>query len=268
MIEKQMRRHASTIRFVCLFYVFVIACAFLWLEDKRRAYDYQAPCSILGELPILVKPDFSSIVSSVERKQAFFAYFELLVDYENDQISQQRYHLKQLTEWAKVGITPPVQCMQLLADLRERYRIADEASPEQALTELLLRVDEVPAALAMVQAAIESGWGQSRFAQQANNFFGQWCFKAGCGLVPLQREEGRYHEVAVFTSPRQSLRAYMLNLNSFSAYSEFRLLRAKLRQNNEPLKALSLSTALSKYSERGQDYIEQVQAMIRANGLE
>ena len=41
---------------------------------------------------------------------------------------------------------------------------------------LLVRVDTVPASLALAQAAKESGWGTSRFAREGYNLFGYWFF--------------------------------------------------------------------------------------------
>lgn len=56
------------------------------------------------------------------------------------------------------------------------------------LDKMLLRVDVLPKALVLTQAANESAWGTSRFAVQANNYFGQWCYRTGCGLVPRERK--------------------------------------------------------------------------------
>ena len=65
---------------------------------------------------------------------------------------------------------------------------------------LLERVDAVALEVALAQSANESAWGQSRFAKQGNNFFGQWCYRKGCGIVPKKRDKGGRHEVAKFKS--------------------------------------------------------------------
>ena len=41
-----------------------------------------------------------------------------------------------------------------------------------------------------MQAANESAWGTSRFARIGLNFFGQWCYSKGCGMVPKRRNTG------------------------------------------------------------------------------
>jgi Bax protein len=162
--------------------------------------------------------------------------------------------------------------LRLLDVLASKYRLeatGTQASATESLQALLTRVDEIPVALVQVQAAVESGWGTSRFSREANNYFGQWCFEPGCGLVPKHRGAGKTHELAVFGHPRESVRAYLLNLNSFHAYSELRAIRKSLRaEEGKALSAQSLLPGLLAYSERGQDYVDQLGAMITANNLE
>jgi Bax protein len=121
--------------------------------------------------------------------------------------------------------------------------------------------------MALAQAANESAWGTSRFAKQGNNLFGQWCFTAGCGLIPQHRSEGKSHEVAKFSSPQASVTSYIHNLNSHSAYQEFRQIRASQRQQFNRLSGQQCVEGLLKYSSRGEEYIQELQAMIRVNKL-
>ena len=51
------------------------------------------------------------------------------------------------------------------------------------LLTLKIRMDEIPVSLAIAQAAKETGWGTSRFAQEGNALFGQWTW-SGEGLKP------------------------------------------------------------------------------------
>jgi Bax protein len=132
---------------------------------------------------------------------------------------------------------------------------------------LLRRVDEVPVALALAQAAIESGWGTSRFVHQANNLFGHWTYRHDRGLVPREREAGKTHRVRIFTTLRSSVQAYLHNLNTGRAYRHLRLLRAILRENDQPLDGEHLAAGLLHYSERGQAYVDEVRTLIRSNHL-
>lgn len=145
------------------------------------------------------------------------------------------------------------------------YKLPVRLFDHQAWTRLLRRVDVIPVKLVLAQAANESAWGTSRFAREGNNLFGQWCFTKGCGMVPIRRAEGASHEVALFTTPAASVRAYMLNLNSGGAYEHFRKIRIGLKRMNKPQSAIVLAAGLEKYSERGRDYVRSIRDMIRGN---
>ena len=51
-------------------------------------------------------------------------------------------------------------------------------------------MDEIPVSLAIAQAAKETGWGSSRFAQEGNALFGQWTW-SGEGIKPLDLEKDK-----------------------------------------------------------------------------
>lgn len=123
----------------------------------------------------------------------------------------------------------------------------------------------MPVELALTQAAIESAWGTSRFARLGNNLFGQWCRKAGCGIVPLRRTAGAKHEVRRFNNARESVRAYLFNLNTHRAYQKLRVQRAALNKAQQPVTASALALTLDKYSERGNAYVQDMLAFIKHN---
>ena len=143
-----------------------------------------------------------------------------------------------------------------------------ETGSEQQFTGLRHKLDVIPPSLILAQAANESAWGTSRFATKGNNLFGQWCFSKGCGLVPRGRAEGASHEVAKFSSPYRSVRAYIQNLNRHPTYQLLRDVRLEDRRDNAPLSGLELAEGLLGYSERGEEYIEEIRAMIHYNNLE
>ena len=210
--------------------------------------------------------NFSSYSAGSERKQAFFEYFVPIIEQENESIRKERMFVTQaslkadsLSWFAKRKVNK----------IANKYRVEpfDYASAKD-WTALLDRVDEIPPALALAQAANESAWGTSRFAVEAKNYFGQWCFSKGCGLVPKARDAGKAHEVAVFDTPAESVASYMRNLNRHSSYSTLREIRLKYRDGNMPLTGEALAQGLVKYSERGPAYVEELISMIRFNKLE
>ena len=107
------------------------------------------------------------------------------------------------------------------------------------LSTLKIRMDEIPVSLAIAQAAKETGWGTSRFAQEGNALFGQWTW-SGEGLKPKEAKEGEDHKVMKFNILQASVRAYQRNLNTHSTYKDFRKARAKLRDSNKPLDSMEL----------------------------
>ncbi|MCH8529719.1 MAG: glucosaminidase domain-containing protein [Saccharospirillum sp.] len=209
-------------------------------------------------------PDFSEIPAGEARKQAFYDYFVPLIKQENQRILADRARLEALIEKGTANTAERAW----LARLAEHYDFEADLEDTADWARLLRRVDGIPPSLAIAQAANESAWGTSRFAVDGNNYFGQWCFVEGCGLVPTSRPEGARHEVAAFRSPAHSVQRYMNNINSHFAYEELRALRARLRAEGKALTGLALSPTLMRYSERGIEYIEELQAMIRFNKLQ
>ena len=138
--------------------------------------------------------------------------------------------------------------------------------PSKDLSTLKIRMDEVPVSLALAQAAKETGWGTSRFAQEGNALFGQWTW-SGQGLKPKEADESEGHKVMKFNVLQASVRAYQRNLNTHKTYKEFRLARAQLRDAGEPLDSIILSKYLDEYAETGQQYVKIIQKIIEQNDL-
>jgi Bax protein len=138
--------------------------------------------------------------------------------------------------------------------------------PSKDLSVLKIRMDEIPVSLALAQAAKETGWGTSRFAQEGNALFGQWTW-SGEGLKPKEADQNQGHKVMKFNVLQASVRAYQRNLNTHSTYKEFRRERAKLRDQGKPLDSVILSQFLNEYAETGNQYVEVLQQIIKQNNL-
>ena len=134
------------------------------------------------------------------------------------------------------------------------------------LSTLKIRMDEIPVSLAIAQAAKETGWGTSRFAQEGNALFGQWTW-SGEGLKPKESEKNEGHKVMKFNVLQASVRAYQRNLNTHSSYKNFREARAELRDIGKPLDSIILVKYLDKYAETGDTYTEVLKKIIEQNNL-
>ncbi|MFQ5345350.1 MAG: glucosaminidase domain-containing protein [Mariprofundus sp.] len=200
--------------------------------------------------------------SAQQKKQRFFAFLKPVIESENARILQQREKLLRLKSESRLSGRQLAWLTQLAAEYD--LAITGQPSPSDWQT-LQARVDMIPVEMALVQAANESAWGTSRFAQQGNNYFGQWCYQKGCGMVPKHRTAGATHEVQRFENVKHSVRTYMNNINTTRAYAEFRNIRQNLRIHKRPLDAEVLVAGLKSYSERGMAYVRIIQSMIRSN---
>ena len=131
---------------------------------------------------------------------------------------------------------------------------------------LKVRMDYVPASLAIAQAAKETGWGTSRFAIEGNALFGQWTW-TGEGIKPAGSDSDDTHKVMKFKILKASIRAYQRNLNTHSSYKNFRMERAKLRDSKKKLDSLLLANYLDRYAETGEEYVRVLKQIINQNKL-
>lgn len=208
-------------------------------------------------------PDFSRYSVVQEKKDAFFTFLYPRIVLANTRVLALRHHL--LTLDNKAPLTEDDNAW--LTQQAERLRVDTSLAPEAVILKLREHLDVIPPSLVMAQAANESAWGTSRFARRGNNLFGQWCFSAGCGIVPAKRSAGASHEVAAFSSPYHSVRAYIQNLNRHDAYQGLRDVRLASRRRGYFPDGIGLATGLESYSERGHAYVEEIQSMIRYNKL-
>lgn len=200
-------------------------------------------------------------------KQNFYAQLLPAIQRQNTLVLKQRLQLEEMA--ARLNGNKPLTIGQqaTLETWALRYRAPETLEDLELVQELLVRVDVLPESMTLAQAAVESAWGRARFAREANNYFGQWCFTQGCGVVPARRAAGATHEVARFSSLDAAVAAYMLNINSHQAYAQIRRIRAEQRSKGQELDSLRLTEGLGKYSEKGHAYIRELHGLIRFNKL-
>lgn len=196
------------------------------------------------------------------RKSVFIRAVLPLVLMENERILADRDRLLLITARQDKGRVVSSVDLEWLDRLADTYKVK-----RGNLEELTRRVDAVPPSLALAQAAEESGWGTSRFAREGNALYGQWTTSAAKSIVPKGRQAGKTHTIKAFETPGQAVASYMRNLNTHRAYKALRAIRVMDRARGVAPSGSSLSHALSKYSQRGQDYIHSLQAIINVNKL-
>jgi Bax protein len=222
-------------------------------------------------------PDDLGQVPEVERRKGLFLASVLpLVLAVNEQILREREDVETIAKKVKSRERLSRRQSADLERLARVYRLIDdeddgditELSDSALVNELLLRVSPMPVSLALAQAAEESAWGLSRFATEGNALFGQWVWNDDVGIIPKDRPEGQTHSVRAFKDIFESTLSYAHNINTHRAYGAFRRLRADMINANGHLDGEALAGTLTRYSGRGQAYIESLRSIIRANGLD
>ncbi len=156
-----------------------------------------------------------------------------------------------------------------LKKIGNRYGLSlePEKITSRQTNEALRRIDTIPVAMGLGQAAYESGYATSRFAVKGNALFGQW--RWGEGLIPKKQRAGKGdYRIATFPTPLGSVKAYALNLNTHRAYRGFRKQREAMRRAGElPFSSRKLIETMTAYSEKGEEYVRTLQGIIEENNL-
>ncbi len=228
-------------------------------EDTNYSLDDVRKKKLVKPVALTLLPNEIKMIESTKKRKEFFIQIVLpLILKENNNIKLDRKRLFSIIN--KNNNT----------DLEKKWlekKYKQYGVPSKDLSILKVRMDEIPVSLALAQAAKETGWGTSRFAQEGNALFGQWTW-SGEGLKPKDAEKSQGHKVMKFNVLQASVRAYQRNLNTHSTYQDFRLERAKLRDKGKPLDSIILSKFLDKYAETGSQYVEVLQKIIKQNNLQ
>ena len=214
-------------------------------------------------VPVIVSRDFTRRIPDShlglpvqQQKDSFIAIILPLILAANEEISQRRSAIQRA---AKTNDRPGLERWAKL------YRVnTDGKSLAELEADILIRADYVPVSLALAQAAIESGWGTSRFARQGNALFGQWAWQASAGIKPAEASNSRA-VVRSFPNLFGSVRAYMHNLNTHPSYATFRERRGMLRGRKRSDLGFQLAKFMDSYAEIGTAYVDKLQTLIQSN---
>ena len=188
---------------------------------------------------------------------------------ENNTITEQRHHLlNDLNTYNKQSHLNQKET-QWVSALAKSYKIKNfSLEKNDDWIELSKRVDIIPPSLGIAQGVIESNWGTSRFATEANNYFGIWCFSKGCGVVPRQRPEGQTYEIKKYPSMQASIKDYYKTINTNSHYEALRDARYQHHIDGTLLSGASLAPYLTRYSTEGMRYVRSLELTMSSHQLD
>lgn len=187
-----------------------------------------------------------------EKKEKFIAMLLPAILIAKQQLQDQRLRVETLLR--QTSLTTQEQLW--LEQLQQRYKVKDAAR-------LPARMIAVPNSLVLAQAAIETGWGSSRFFLQGNNVFGVWSYNADEPRMKARESRGdKSVYVKRYPSLLQAIDDYLLTLGRGKPYQGLR--KASLTSQNPQ----QLIQHLQHYSELGQEYIQRLSGLIKHNNLQ
>jgi Bax protein len=211
-------------------------------ENAFRMVDYKQITSLPKE--------FLEIQDLDQRKKVLIETLLPLVLKENEEIISQRAELLRIK---KTSFYLTTKEMRFIEDLAVRYKVS-KSDYRTMLNELITRVDVLPASLVLAQAAIESGWGTSRFALKGNNLFGIRNSK-GVGMIPREQGPECSFALSTFDTLQSCIRFYLWNINTHPEYEHLRKIRTR---GSFPYNPIELAQGLNTYSESGYAYVGKV----------
>tara|TARA_B100001250_G_scaffold99183_1_gene83379 strand:+ start:3906 stop:4844 length:939 start_codon:yes stop_codon:yes gene_type:complete len=198
-----------------------------------------------------------------EKKELFFSVMSRIAKFHNNVIAERRERLIRLLHLSNDDVFLEKMVVEYSLERVDSKML----TRTDTLHALLTRVDCIPLSLILAQAAIESGWGTSRFAREGNNLFGQRVWNDN---IPGMKASGRSNakfRLAVYPNISESVKSYLRNLNTHPFYESLRVIRQRKRNRGESVFGLDLVGEIGSYSIRGEAYISDVTQIIEFNNL-
>jgi len=231
----------------------------------------EVPRLYITNIPPRWRDKTSKQLDVVTKKRVFFRLLGPLILHSNELIQSDRDRVVLIIDKLRTGAAVSSEDRTFLRETATAYKVVEgeaDLADRMLQDKLLRRIDTLPPSLVLAQAAEESGWGSSRFAVEGNALFGMWTW-SGKGVTPLQqRSELGNYKIASYETPLQSVIAYMHNLNTHQAYKALRARRAELRKAGTKVTGWELANTLTKYSERGQEYVDSLHSLMKVNRLQ
>ena len=223
----------------------------------------------IGHLPIIseLPDDFSEIQDVPTKKKLFYLVTLPLIYNTNTSIMQERRMVINIEKKFARKELNKNETDEIIR-LSKKYKLDYSDINTKLFRKLKQRINIIPVSLALGQAIIESGWGQSRFATEGNALYGQWTTSEDKRIIPQDRDEDKTHAVLKFKNLSESVEAYMFNINTHQAYYNFRVIR-RIDERIKYTDPISMKVKyLAAYAEIGDKYVDKLELIIASNNLQ
>lgn len=223
--------------------IYVDSLEDLKTKEKSNKYVYAVRKIDLNSYPVK------------EKKELFVNLMMPAIEISRNQILENKSLVKKIIKRGSIKNKEKDKLERLF----DNYGIEDKDTKQ-----LLEKMIVPPTSLILSQAALESGWGTSRFFREGNNVFGIWSYDSSDERMKAgeTRENGFTAHLKKFSNLKEAVDAYILLISTGSAYESLR------KGINRGENSEKLAKYLVKYSELGYSYTERIEKVIRVNDLE
>ena len=232
---------------ILLAFSFILLLAFYNLSPIHKVEEVVETKAVEAE----PAPKKKVILSTAEKKKRFIEETLPAIERVKARMDEKYRYILALTR--KEALAPKEQ--DEIDRLMQNYKAKD-------ISDLLARLHTHPVSIILAQAALETGWGTSRFYNKANNIFGVWSYDKNEPRIPAEETRGaKTIYVKKYDSLEASVEGYFEMMAAGYAYGKFR--RARVMEKN-PFKLIA---HLTHYSELRSEYVKRLYHVMKSNGF-
>jgi Bax protein len=229
------------------------------------------------DVKVIDNKSISDIVHITDSIVEPILYHKMVIDTTLDHAKQKQLFIDQILPSiliAKYFIGKRLERVQdLVQQLSDKKAISSEDQRfldslfilyrAESLENLIVRIKPHATSLVLAQAALESGWGASRLAEEGNNFFGMGTTRSDTSSIrSILPDRSQVIYMKKYNTMVESVEHYFLNIARHKAYKSFR------NKRNEEANVFQLVNELRNYSELGSEYAYLLKSILKRNNFE
>ncbi len=173
----------------------------------------------------------------------------IIVEIRNDILEQKKYAQSLLEK-----TTLSEEEKKFLNEMYDKYKVKSKKTDD-----LIVKMVVPPTSFILGQAALESGWGKSKLAEEGNNLFGMRSLTKS-SKIAVKVGKGQYYKR--YKSIQDSVEDYIFTLARHRSYSN---LRRAIKDGEDSIKLID---HLANYSEVKNIYAKRLAIVIEKNNFQ